>query len=158
MEVRPCATNRIRSSSPVKVKRRIPWQLALLPLTIVSLCAHSPRDVSIHTKDSLSLRQGSYSSVFFFAEPLNREDNNLPVQYQFAGSGTPPPGMIFEVYPCNKPNKPACPQVAASNGIFLDGTPKEAGSYTLLITATDGDGRKSSQEFTVTVDSPDHAK
>ena len=59
--------------------------------------------------------------------------------------------MRFETYPCNKPALKTCPQVGTANGIFLDGTPGEAGSYTFVITAADGDRRKAQQQFTVVV-------
>src|SRR5438270_13850706 len=109
--------------------------LAILPLTIIMLRAAPPRGVYIHTRDSLSLQKGIYSSLFFVAEPVRTPDSALPLQYQFTESGATPPGMRFEVYPCNKPDVTVCPQLASSNGIYLDGTPGQAGSYTFVITA-----------------------
>jgi hypothetical protein len=143
---------------PATAKRRLRVQLAVLPLTIIMLSAASPRGIYIHTRDSLSLRQGIYSSLFFVAEPARTPDSNLPVQYRFTESGVTPPGMRFEIYPCNKPDVTVCPQVASSNGIFLDGTPTEAGSYTFVITATDTDQRRASQQFTVVVNPSGRAK
>lgn len=132
--------------------------LAVLPLTIVMLSAAPPKGISIHTRDSLSLRQGTYSSLFFVAEPARAPDSNMPVQYQLTESGVTPRGMRFETYPCNKPNTTVCPEVASSNGIFLDGTPAETGSYTFVITAADAAGRKASQQFTVVVNPSDQRK
>jgi len=143
----------------VTVNRWIRVHFAVLPLTIIMLSAASPRGIYIHTRDSLSLRQGLYSSVFFVAEPTRTPDSNLPVQYQFTESGATPPGMRFETYPCNKPDTTVCPQVAASNGIFIDGTPSEPGSYIFFITVTDVNSRRrASQQFTIVVNPPERAK
>ena len=131
------------------------WRMGLpftmFPLTLMLLCAVAPRGPSIHTRDSLSLREGIYSSLFFTAEPVRSPRTNLPLQYRFTESGETPPGMKFEAYPCHKPHMPVCPQLATSNGTFLDGTPTETGSYTFVLTATDIEGRKTSQRFTVAV-------
>ncbi len=139
---------------PIDRLSQRPVQLTLLLLVLITLSAAATKGVYIHTRDSLSLRQGVYSSLFFFAEPARTPDNNLPVQYQFTESGVTPPGMTFEIYPCNKLDMTVCPQVATSNGIFLDGTPKQAGSYTFLITATTVGRKRASQQFTVVVDPP----
>ena len=133
-------------------------QPIFLLLVIATSSIASPKGIHISTRDSLSLRQASYSSLFFVAEPARTQNNNLPVQYQLTESGATPPGLTFEMYPCNKPGRRVCPQIATANGIFLDGTPSEAGSYTFLITAADGDGRRVSQQFTVVVNPPDRAK
>ena len=63
--------------------------------------------------------------------------------------------MKFESYPCNKPNIKVCPELASANGIYLDGTPAESGSYTFVVTAEDPNGVKAAQQFTVTVQAPD---
>ena len=133
-------------------------RLVVLPLTIVMLSAGPPKGISIHARDSLSLRQATYSSLFFVAEPVRTPENNLPVQYNFTESGVTPHGMKFESYPCNKPDTKVCPQVTTSNGIFLDGTPTETGSYTFVITASDTAGRRASQQFTVVVNPSDQSK
>ena len=126
-------------------------RLTLVPLAVLILSAGSRTGVSISTRDSLSVQQGVYTSLYFLAEPVRTTDTNLPVQYRFTESGTPPPGMRFEVYPCNKPSIAVCPQLATANGIYLDGTPTDGGSYPVVITATDTDGRKASQRFTIVV-------
>jgi hypothetical protein len=131
--------------------------MAILPFAIIML-GGSSKDISIHTRDALSLRQGSYSSLLFVAEPARAPGSNLPMQYELTESGATPPGMKFEAYPCNKPGTTVCQQVATSNGIYLDGTPGEAGSYTFVITATDVDRRSASQQFTVVVEPSDRAK
>jgi hypothetical protein len=143
---------------PARNKHWLHVRLAVLPFAIVMLSGAAPKGISIHTRDSLSLRQGTYSSIFFVADPARTPESNLPVQYQFTESGVTPPGMKFEAYPCNKPDTKVCPQVASSNGTYLDGTPAEKGSYTFLITATDTAGRKASREFTVLVRSSDQPK
>lgn len=139
------------SQSLTTAKWRTRVKPAVLSLAAIMLSTASPRVIHIDTRDSLSLRQGTYSSLFFVAEPARAADTNLPVQYQFTESGVTPPGMKFEIYPCNKPDTAVCPQVASSNGIFLDGTPTEAGSYRFVIKATDVESRGASQQFTVVV-------
>lgn len=153
-----CFQQRATRSRAVTANQRILMYLAVLSLTIVMLSAAPPKGVSIHTRDSLSLRQRTYSSVFFVAEPARTPDSDIPVQYQFTESGLTPPGMKFETYPCNKPDTTVCPQVASSNGIFLDGTPAETGSYTFVITAADGAGRRASRQFTVVINPSDRRK
>jgi hypothetical protein len=107
--------------------------------------------ISIQTQDSLSVAKGIYSSIFFTAVPATKPGDELPIQYQLTGSGSPP-GMIFEAYPCNKPNKDVCPAVASANGIFLDGVPTAPGSYDVELTATDGaSGNKGYAHFTLTI-------
>jgi Putative Ig domain len=147
------SSRRTKATFRATMKRRFPLHLAVFSLMVILLSA-APKGVHIQTRDSLSVRQGSYSSLFFFAEPVRAPGNNLPVQYQFTESGATPPGMRFESYACNKPDMKVCPQIASSNGIFLDGTPSETGSYTFTVTATDGD-RKGSQQFTIVVNAPD---
>lgn len=133
-------------------------RLAVLPLAIALLCSGAPQNIRIHTQDSLSLKQGIYSALYFVAEPARAPNSELPMQYQLTGSGATPPGMKFEPYPCNKPGMKVCPQVATSNGVYLDGVPQEAGSYSFVIIAIDADERRASQEFTVVVNPPDAAK
>jgi Putative Ig domain len=132
-------------------------RLAMLPLALVMLSVALPKTISIHARDSLSLRQGTYASVLFVAEPARTPDSNLPLQYRFTESGVTPPGMKFETYPCNKPGRIVCSQLAISNGIFLDGTPTETGSYTFVITAADA-AERASQQFTVIVNPSDQRK
>jgi hypothetical protein len=129
---------------------------AILSLAIATLGATCSKSASVQTLDSLSLRQGTYSSLLFTGEPVRTPGSNLPVQYRFTESGATPPGMRFESYPCNKPDRKVCPQLARANGVYLDGTPEQAGSYTFVITALDVVARtKASQQFTVVVKPPD---
>lgn len=125
---------------------------AILSLIMATLTAAASKDTSIQTRDSLSLRQDTYSSLLFSAEPARTRDSNLPVQYRFTESGATPPGMKFETYPCNKPGMKVCPQLASANGVYLDGTPERVGSYTFVITALDVvAGTNTAQQFTVVV-------
>jgi len=132
--------------------------LVILTLFLSNPTAHNwmpdatgPRtDISIKTRDSLSLTKGIYSSIFFGAVPANAPEDKMPTQYHLTGSGAPP-GMIFEPYPCNKPNTEVCPSLASSDGIFLDGVLTTPGSYEAKITATDASGRKGFARFTITV-------
>lgn len=132
---------------------------AILSFLIAMLGLANSKDISIQTRDSLSLRQGTYSSLLFTAEPSATPGSNLPAQYRFSESGATPPGMRFENYPCNKSGMKACPQIARANGVYLDGTPEVPGSYTFVITALDVITRTTaSQQFKVTVEasSPRH--
>lgn len=145
------------------VRRRKSWighrqRLAIISLTLVLIGGASPSGVSIHTRDSLSLHVGTYSSILFAAEPARAPDTNLPLIYRLTASGETPPGMKFEAYPCNKPGIVVCPQAATVNGIFLDGTPSEAGSYTFVISATGNDARTATREFTVVVNARERAE
>jgi hypothetical protein len=114
------------------------------------LLAWPPQSISIATRDSLTVRQGIYSSLFFLAEP-SHVDTGLPQQYRFSESGLTPPGMKFESYPCNKPNAKVCPELASSNGLYLDGTPTKPGSYNFVLTVENPDGEKASRHFTIIV-------
>jgi hypothetical protein len=123
-----------------------------------SYAEHGASERHLHSYPGLALlRQGRYSSLFFSAEPARTPESNLPVSFRFTESGVAPPGMMFETYPCNKPDTKVCPQVASSNGIFLDGTPTETGSYTFVITAIDTVGRRVSRQFTIVVNSSDQS-
>lgn len=133
------------------------WTAILLGTIGVSLATppqpqHSTqmtRNLTVSTRDSLILTQGAYSSILFTAKSSTRA--RVPVQYSFVESGAAPPGMIFENYPCNKPGHAACPQLASSDGIFLDGIPSSPGSYDVTIAATGPDGSKGSQSFTIII-------
>lgn len=127
------------------------WGMLAKPLAYARVSEPCASGISIDTKDSLSLTESVYSSILFTASPTNTSQSNVPIQYQFAGSGKPPEGMIFESYPCNKPGRSTCPQIASSNGIFLDGVPTSPGSYRVSVTATGPDGRTCARLFTVTV-------
>jgi hypothetical protein len=113
----------------------------------------SSTGVSIQTRDSLSVTAHIYSSILFTATPERSPNGVLPLEYQFAESGGTPPGMIFESYPCNKSGTTACPQIASSNGVFLDGIPTAPGSYKFILTATarDGTHKQGTRTFTVVV-------
>ena len=139
--------------APGSAKSVMLW--TILPLTIAMLTATSPDDLSLSTQHSLSLQQGAYASVLFLAAPARSANTNLPLQYRFTESGNIPPGMVFESAPCHKPHTKVCSQLASTNGIFLDGTAAQTGSYTFVITATTIDRRTVSKQFTVTVHSPD---
>src|SRR6185312_454253 len=112
-------------------------------------CALLASGISVSTKHSLSLTTDVYASILFTAS--GQSPNRIPSLYRFSESGHIPPGMIFEAYPCNKPDHPSCPSVAKPDGIFLDGVPSTAGSYNIQITATDSKGNKASRRFVVTV-------
>ena len=116
------------------------------------LLAGPPPRITVGTRDLLTVRQGTYSSLFFLAEPSHLPSNDLPQQYRFSESGAVPPGMRFESYPCNKPSTKVCPQLASANGLYLDGTPAKAGSYQFVITVENSSGEKVSRHFTVTVE------
>lgn len=105
--------------------------------------------ITVSTKDSLRLAEGTYSSILFTATPSTRM--RMPVQYSFVESGFAPSGMIFESYPCNKPGQSICPQLARSDGIYLDGVPSSPGSFEVTITAADPDGNKASRRFSIVV-------
>ena len=124
----------------------------MLVLVFVLLFAAPANIISVTTHDSTTIRQGTYSSIFFVAEPARAPGSTLPLQYQFAESGETPPGMKFETYPCNKPDTKVCPQVASANGVFLDGVPTAAGSYTVVITAVDLAKKRASRQFTIVVE------
>ncbi|HSU60382.1 MAG TPA: putative Ig domain-containing protein [Bryobacteraceae bacterium] len=117
--------------------------LLIVPIALVA------SELTISTRDSLSLAGGLYVSILFTAS--GHGPNGVPSLYRFSESGHIPPGMIFEAYPCNKPDHPPCPSVAKPDGIFLDGVPSTAGSYNIQITATDSKGNKASRRFVVTV-------
>lgn len=124
----------------------------MLALVFVLLFAAPAKGISVTTHDSTTIRQGTYSSIFFVAEPARAPDSTLPLEYQFTESGETPPGMKFETYPCNKPDIKVCPQIASANGVFLDGVPSAAGSYTIVITAVDLAKKRASRQFTIVVE------
>lgn len=124
----------------------------IVSLMLASIGFAASMATSIQTRGSLSLRQGTYSSLLFIAEPARTPGSNLPAQYRFTEAGATPPGMRFETYPCNKPDMKVCPQLATANGVYLDGTPEQTGSYTFVITAFDVIAQTTaSQQFTVVV-------
>ena len=105
--------------------------------------------MAITTKDSLSVKKGMYASILFTASKA--ETQGVPQSFTFKESGNAPPGMRFESYPCNKPGFSPCPALARADGVFLDGVPQAAGSYSFEITATDPEGNNTKQGFTVKV-------
>ncbi len=126
--------------------------MIFISLLIASLAmSSSTSEISISTRNSLSLAENEYSVILFTAIPVKAPDTHIPIQYQFTTTGELPPGMIFEGYPCHRPNTTVCPALASSNGVYLDGVPTSAGSYEVTITATDGQGGKSSKRFTVVI-------
>jgi len=112
--------------------------------------------LSIRTRDSLTLHQGTYSSLLFLAEPARNPRTQLPEQYRFAESGQIPEGMKFESYPCNRPDQKTCSQLASANGIYLDGTPRTIGAYKFTIVVENVGGEKTASTFEVTV-TADHS-
>ncbi len=130
---------------PSLVLFAIPGQL----VTPDAARAGSESRITISTDSSLALMRNVYATIRFTAK--GNPEANLPVLYHFTQTGNPPPGMIFESYPCNKPNREVCPSVASADTIFLDGTPTSAGSYTVTINVRDAKGNESSQNFTITV-------
>ena len=135
------------------------WMASLLAVIAVNVAPGDlfsrPSDVTheitIYTRDSLRLVTGVYASILFTAK--SRTQSSVPVQYSFSQSGGAPPGMIFEGYPCNKPGKFVCPQLASADGVYLDGVPTASGSYRVTIVATRPDGSKGFRAFTVNVGS-----
>ena len=113
-----------------------------LPCTVVASV------ISLSTRDSLSLAKNTYASILFIA---TGNASGVPALYSFSESGSPPPGMIFERNPCNKPGHEPCPSVAKPDGIFLDGVPSAAGTYSLTVSAKDSKGNKGSKQFTIVV-------
>lgn len=105
-------------------------------------------EISLSTKDSLSLARNTYASILITA---TGNASRVPALYTFSESGSTPPGMIFESYPCNKPGHELCPSVAKPDGIFLDGVPTATGSYSFMVSAKDSKGNRGSKQFTVVV-------
>ncbi len=121
----------------------------LAMMFVVSGAMIAASEIKITASDSLSLQQGVYASITFTARSSGRDA--APATYKFSESGHVPPGMIFERYPCNKPGFSPCPTLARADAIYLDGTPSAAGSYTVTVTASEPQGGKASQQFTITV-------
>jgi hypothetical protein len=115
-------------------------------------------EITISTKDSLTIVQGSYSSLLFTARWQSPPEGPVPVAFRFETAGEVPPGMIFEPYPCHKPNQKNCPALARADGIYLDGVPTQSGSFQITVTVSDGQGHSVSQRFTVVVNPKDGAK
>jgi hypothetical protein len=141
----------LRSSPQLPYLRNKIGRFTVLSLVFILVFAASAKDISVTTHDSTTIQQGTYCSIFFVAEPARAPGSTLPVEYQFTESGETPPGMKFETYPCNKPDIKVCPQLATANGIFLDGVPSAAGSYTVVITAVDLAKKGASRQFTIVV-------
>ena len=108
--------------------------------------------ITIHARQGLTITAGTYSSILFQAEYNgDTQAPSLPLQYEFHTSGDMPPGMLFENYPCNKPGQQNCPALASSDGIYLDGVPRAAGSYRVTISARTPGGEAGERDFTITV-------
>jgi hypothetical protein len=122
------------------------------------LGAVATTDITVSTKDSLTIVQGSYSSILFTASFQNPPEGPAPAAFRFETSGDVPPGMIFEPYPCHQPNQQNCPAIARADGIYLDGVPTQSGSFQITITASEGQRHSVSQRFTVVVNPKDGAK
>ena len=137
------------------------WFRTAILLTIAGVNSAAPassgapdnvaRKITISTRDSLRLAKGAYVSILFTAKSGAR--SKLPIQYSFSQSGDPPPGMVFESYPCHKVGQSVCPELASSDGVYLDGVPSAAGSYRLTIAATGPGGSQGSRAFIVIVES-----
>ena len=76
------------------------------------LFAVATTDITVSTKDSLTLWQGSYSSLLFTASFQRPPEGPVPAAFRFETSGEVPSGMIFEPYPCHKPNQQNCLAIA----------------------------------------------
>lgn len=111
---------------------------------------HLVPDVRIRPQQSLVVSAGRYSRILFRAEHSD-SDAQVPASYAFKTSGSLPPGMVFENYPCQKPGEKNCPALASADGIYLDGVPTAPGSYKLTIKAIAPSGETAEREFTVTV-------
>jgi hypothetical protein len=128
------------------------WLFALV------LGAMAATEITVSTKDSLTIVQGSYSSLLFTARLQHPPDGPAPVAFRFETAGEVPPGMIFEPYPCHQPNQQNCPAIARADGIYLDGVPTQSGSFQITVTVSDGQRHSVSQRFTVVVNPKDGAK
>ena len=115
------------------------------------LAAVGTTEITVSTKDSLTIWQGSYSSLLFTVTSPAPSEGPVPVAIRFETAGEVPPGMIFEPYPCHQPNQKNCPALARADGIYLDGVPTQSGSFQVTITATEGQRHPVSQRFTVVV-------
>jgi hypothetical protein len=115
------------------------------------LVAVTTTDITVSTKDSLTIMQGSYSSLLFMASSPSPPEGSAPAAFRFETAGEVPPGMIFEPYPCHQPNQQNCPALARADGIYLDGVPTQSGSFQITVAVKDGQGHAVSQRFTVVV-------
>jgi hypothetical protein len=106
--------------------------------------------ISIRAKDPLTVTENKYASILFRAESSSPK-TGVPDQFSFKTAGDPPPGMVFESYPCHKPNMVHCTALASSDGIYLDGVPSKVGSYRVTITAKSAAGGSRASQFTVSV-------
>jgi hypothetical protein len=122
------------------------------------LGAVAATDITVSTKDPLTIVQGNYSSLLFTARLQHPPDGPAPAAFRFETAGEVPPGMVFEPYPCHKPNQQNCPALARADGIYLDGVPTQSGSFQITVTVSDGQGHAVSQRFTVVVNPKDGAK
>jgi hypothetical protein len=126
------------------------------PIMIVRLFAFvlvtvATTDVAVSTKDSLTIGQGSYSSILFTVSSRSPLEGPVPRAIRFETAGEVPPGMVFEPYPCHKPKQQNCPAIARADGIYLDGVPTQSGSFRITVAVHDGQGHAISQQFTVVV-------
>lgn len=118
---------------------------------ILFLLTAAVTDLDITTNDSLLLSEGTYGSILFTASSTPPPDSQEPATIRFETSGDIPAGMLFERYPCNKPDTIACPALASSDGIYLDGVPRQSGSFQITITATNEQQGEVTKQFTVVV-------
>jgi hypothetical protein len=121
-------------------------------LLLFQTSIHRSPTISVRTKDSLVIAENRYASILFTAES-SLPNTAAPDQFSFRTAGDPPPGMIFESYPCHKPGVENCQALASSDGIYLDGVPTTAGSYHFTITAKDAAGHSGKEQFTIAVKS-----
>ncbi len=111
--------------------------------------SHAASHITIRTLDSLILAKGRYASILFQAESMS--STGVPARFTFRTSGDVPPGMVFESYPCHKPGLENCTALASVDGIYLDGTPRTAGTYRVRITATGSERNTGVSEFSLKV-------
>src|SRR3954452_4879206 len=123
----------------------------MIQLLAFVLGAMATTEITVSTKDPLTIWQESYSSILFMARFQRPPDGPAPVAFRFETSGEVPPGMVFEPYPCHKPNQQNCTAIARADGIYLDGVPTQSGSFQITVAVSDGQGHAISQQFTVVV-------
>ncbi len=105
--------------------------------------------LTLHAHGSLVLATHTYAVIRFQVASVPKPD--IPAQFTFQTDGVPPPGMVFESYPCHRPGTKNCAALASADSVYLNGVPTTPGSYRVGITAKDPRGHTLSQKFTVVV-------